>query len=948
MYITKCMVVEKKIEGLVKTVFAKKVERRNINMGKGGKNTNAVGKEKEDDNIFDKNNNFQDFDNILLDVRLRKALLFLFKYVYPTKIQKLAIPYILKGNDVILNSKTGSGKTMAYLIPVVQNLIKFNINEKEHLKFFYKCIIISPTEELCLQIYDVVEKLCTYVKTIVTVNHNVNKSFYEDPTILVTTPKLLCNYKKKKKKKKNQDILSNLKILILDEADILHTYEFQKPINALTHHYLSKSFAKKYQVIMASATLKKTISYSTSFFLHNPFYLTTEGGEMLDCKSHLAKGDKSRNTSDNVTTDAANDLGVDKRKDHCSQNNIPQMVTPTFRGMSFYYLYDDEVTKYIYLYFLINNKNIKYKSIIFTRTIGDAYKIKIFLTYLNISSAVLNPHHSILIKQNVILAFNSSKFYFLICPQFHKKKLKNFKGGDHNTELEHIQGEDLDLIEDAETGVTFPEEEDDFDSDYGVNELASREEEKIAGGETNDKEEKIADGETNDKEEKIADGETNDKEEKIADGETNDKEEKIADGETNDKEEKIAGGETNDKEEKIADGETNDKEEKIAGGETNDKEEKIADGETNDKEEKIAGGETNDKEEKIADGETNDKEEKIAGGETNDKEEKIADGETNDKEEKIAGGETNDKEEKIADGEAIPDEKNDVDSDSQSESSYMSEDSNEERDFLYNRGLDFKSVTCVVNFDMPEDKETFIHRIGRTGRLNKIGTIISLVNEKKEEEKNIINRIKKENICIMSRKNIHPNKIEAFRYRVESTLGKCTYKRIKFLIQKELLYQSLKSSQLKEFFTLHVNEKKNINKIVKTFNDKIIPYKLIKDRNQSIFLSKSNKINNSNSNYNSNSNNNNNNIQDRNKNKNKQQREPLVQKYKGGFIITQKGYEDQLRKEPENEVADPFKLPALCGKRLRHYMFNKYVKHNINPREVKDFSNKKRKKNNKY
>ncbi|SBT50387.1 DEAD/DEAH helicase, putative [Plasmodium ovale wallikeri] len=827
MYITKCMVVEKKIEGLVKTVFAKKVERRNINMGKGGKNTNAVGKEKEDDNIFDKNNNFQDFDNILLDVRLRKALLFLFKYVYPTKIQKLAIPYILKGNDVILNSKTGSGKTMAYLIPVVQNLIKFNINEKEHLKFFYKCIIISPTEELCLQIYDVVEKLCTYVKTIVTVNHNVNKSFYEDPTILVTTPKLLCNYIKEKKKKKNQDILSNLKILILDEADILHTYEFQKPINALTHHYLSKSFAKKYQVIMASATLKKTISYSTSFFLHNPFYLTTEGGEMLDCKSHLAKGDKSRNTSDNVTTDAANDLGVDKRKDHCSQNNIPQMVTPTFRGMSFYYLYDDEVTKYIYLYFLINNKNIKYKSIIFTRTIGDAYKIKIFLTYLNISSAVLNPHHSILIKQNVILAFNSSKFYFLICPQFHKKKLKNFKGGDHNTELEHIQGEDLDLIEDAETGVTFPEEEDDFDSDYGVNELASREEEKIAGGETNDKEEKIADGETNDKEEKIADGETNDKEEKIADGETNDKEEKIA------------------------------------------------------------------------------------------------------------GGETNDKEEKIADGEAIPDEKNDVDSDSQSESSYMSEDSNEERDFLYNRGLDFKSVTCVVNFDMPEDKETFIHRIGRTGRLNKIGTIISLVNEKKEEEKNIINRIKKENICIMSRKNIHPNKIEAFRYRVESTLGKCTYKRIKFLIQKELLYQSLKSSQLKEFFTLHVNEKKNINKIVKTFNDKIIPYKLIKDRNQSIFLSKSNKINNSNSNYNSNSNNNNNNIQDRNKNKNKQQREPLVQKYKGGFIITQKGYEDQLRKEPENEVADPFKLPALCGKRLRHYMFNKYVKHNINPREWK-------------
>ncbi|SBS98583.1 ATP-dependent RNA helicase DBP9, putative [Plasmodium ovale] len=841
-------------------------------MGKGGKNTNAVGKGKDDD-MFDKNSNFQDFDNILLDVRLRKALLYLFNFVYPTKIQKLAIPYILKGNDVILNSKTGSGKTIAYLIPVVQNLIKFNINEKEHLKFFYKCIIISPTEELCLQIYDVVEKLCTYVKTIVTVNHNVNKSFYEDPTILVTTPKLLCNYIMEKKKKKNQDILSNLKILILDEADILHTYEFQKPINALTRHYLPKSFAKKYQIIMASATLKKTISSSTSFFLHNPFYLTTEGGEILDCKSHLSKGDKSRGTNDTSISAVADDLGVDKRRDECGKNNVPQMVTPTFRGMSFYYVYDEEVTKYIYLYFLINNKSIQYKSIIFTRTIGDAYKIKIFLTYLNISSAVLNPHHSILIKQNVILAFNNSKFYFLICPQFHKKKSKNCKGGDDNTELEHIKGENLDSIEDAETEVTLPEQEADFDCDYGVNELASREEEEIPGCETNDKEKEIS------------------------------------------------------------------------------------------------SGEANDKEKEISSGEANDKEKEIPGGEANDKEREISSGEAKDKEKEISSGEANDKEKETPGGEVIPDDQNDVDSDSQSESSYMSEDPNEERDFLYNRGLDFKSVTCVVNFDMPEDKETFIHRIGRTCRLNKIGTIISLVHENKEEEKKIINRIKKENICIMSKKNIHPNKIEAFRYRVESTLGKCTYKKIKFLIQKELLYQSLKSSQLKEFFTLHVNEKKNINKIVKTFNDKIIPYKLIKDRNQSIFLSKSNKIknnsrnssrnssrnnssnnsnsNNSNSNNNNSSNNNNNNnIQGRNKNK--QQKEPLVQKYKGGFIITQKGYEDQLRKEPENEVADPFKLPALCGPRLRHYMYNKYVKHKINPREVKGPLNKKRKKNNKH
>ncbi|CRG97045.1 DEAD/DEAH box ATP-dependent RNA helicase, putative [Plasmodium gallinaceum] len=688
------------------------------------KEKNQVKNEKFDE-LFDKSNNFLNFDNVLLDVRLRKSLLYLFKFKHPTKIQKLSIPYILKGNDVIINSKTGSGKTMAYLIPSIQNLIKLNLNEKEHLKFFYKCIIISPTEELCLQIYEVAQKLCVYLKDIISINHNINRKFYEHPTILVSTPKNLCNYIIEKKKKNNLDILMNLKVLIIDEADVLHTEEFQKYMNKLTN-YLPKSFSKKYQIIMASATLKKSIIEKTNLFLHKPIYLNIE--EEID--NIIEKKEK-------------------KQK---------------FKGKSFYYIYEDELTKYIYLFNLIKDKMIQYKSIIFTNTIRDAYKIKIFLTYFNISSSILNPNHPILIRQNIIVAFNNSKFYFLICPQYEKNTFENIK--NKNNLVEQIK-----LNEQI-----FTEDNDNTDETYSIDENNE-------------------------------------------DNENYSKDENIMDNEYN-----------------------------------------------------------------------------SDGGIIEYKVDCDTENNSND--------------------EIYSDDENEINSKNNSH--------NEEKDFLYSRGLDFYDVKCVVNFDMPLDEETFLHRIGRTCRLNNKGISISFINKDSVLEKDILNRIADKNICFMIKKDMEFSNVEKFRYRVESTLNKCTNKKIKLYIQKEILYQSLKSKQLKEFFNSHINEKKKISKIVRQFNKTIIPQKLIKDRNESIFLNKS-KTNNK-----------------LIKKGDKEQNKLYSLKKNSGFIITEKGYEEQLSKEPKTEVADPSKLPPLCGRKLKKYIYVKYIKKN---KKKNIYKNKKIKKN---
>ncbi|CDU20921.1 ATP-dependent RNA helicase DBP9, putative [Plasmodium yoelii] len=726
--------------------------------------------------FFDVSNNFEGFDNILLDVRLRKALLYLFKFKHPTKIQKISIPSILKGNDTILNAKTGSGKTMAYLIPAIQRLIKFNIDEKEHLKFFYKCIIIAPTEELCLQIYNVGDKLCSYLKGIVTINHNVNNIFYDHPTILVSTPKHLCNYILEHKNKNNQNILSNLKILIIDEADVIHTKEFQKPMYTLTRNYLPKSFSKKYQIIMASATLKKNIIEKTKLFLHKPIYLTTEEDQKtteMKNKKHPIDSQIVESSKKSRKNNTVNDEGV------ISQGNGDVDATNLkFVGKSFYYLYDEELTKYIYLYLLIKNKTVKFKSIIFTASTTDAYKIKIFLTYLNITSSILNPNHPILIKQNIIFSFNSSKFYFLICPQFEKNTVRA-------SQKESIN-ENLSENEPTKDELTDEELKSELSENESIIEDINNEE---------------------------IEGELSDEE--IKDGLSNDE----IEGELSDEEIKNELSENESNREEIND-------------------------------------------------------------------------------EEIKG--------ELSDGESVKEE---MDWDQISD-----ENEKEEKDFLYNRGLDFHNVSCVINFNMPLDKETFLHRIGRTCRLNTKGISISFVDENKEIEKNIIKEIEDENICFMKEKNMNFNSIETYRYRVESTLSKCTQRKINLFIQKEILYHSLKSNELKEFFNSHASEKRKINKIIKRFNKHIISQKFIKDRNESIFLKKmtpSDTIKKNGS------------FDKRSKNNNRGMQH--IEKRKKGFAITQKGYEDQLKKEPNEEVTDPTKLPPLFGKRLRNYMYMKYI-----------------------
>ncbi|KAL8952091.1 MAG: hypothetical protein Q9222_001959 [Ikaeria aurantiellina] len=136
----------------------------------------------------------------------------------PTGIQKGCIPKILEGRDVIGGSKTGSGKTVAFTVPILQKWAK------ESMGIF--AVILTPTRELALQIYEQVKAISTSLslKAILVVGGTEMRpqaiALSQRPDIVIATPGRLADHIKTS----GLDTTSGLRrtrIVILDEADRL-------------------------------------------------------------------------------------------------------------------------------------------------------------------------------------------------------------------------------------------------------------------------------------------------------------------------------------------------------------------------------------------------------------------------------------------------------------------------------------------------------------------------------------------------------------------------------------------------------------------------------------------------------------------------------------------------------------------------------------------------------
>jgi ATP-dependent RNA helicase RhlE len=185
-------------------------------------------------------------------------------YDNPTLVQEKTIPLVLKKKDVIVSAQTGTGKTAAFALPIIQSLFDRQNASKKGKKI--KALIISPTRELALQIAKNFETYSTYTNlrnTVVFGGTSIEPQkdiLKKGVDILIATPGRLLDLHK-------QDIinLDYVETLVLDEADLMLDMGFIDDVKKI-----ERLCPDEKQILLFSATIPYKVEQLAKTILKSP------------------------------------------------------------------------------------------------------------------------------------------------------------------------------------------------------------------------------------------------------------------------------------------------------------------------------------------------------------------------------------------------------------------------------------------------------------------------------------------------------------------------------------------------------------------------------------------------------------------------------------------------------------------------------------------------------
>ena len=182
-----------------------------------------------------------------------------------TEIQEKSIPVIMKGLDIIGRSNTGTGKTAAFGIPVIEKILQ---NDSD----FIQTLILCPTRELARQACEEIKKFSKYknwVKPLAIFGGvSIDKQIYQlkrGVNIIIGTPGRIIDHINRHTLK-----LQNLKTIVLDEADEMLQMGFREDIENILQY-----IPKERQTILFSATMPPEILAITHKYQNNPILIKT-------------------------------------------------------------------------------------------------------------------------------------------------------------------------------------------------------------------------------------------------------------------------------------------------------------------------------------------------------------------------------------------------------------------------------------------------------------------------------------------------------------------------------------------------------------------------------------------------------------------------------------------------------------------------------------------------
>ncbi|OQS04721.1 DEAD/DEAH box RNA helicase [Thraustotheca clavata] len=326
-----------------------------------------------------------------LDKRLSKACAKL-QFVHATLVQKHCIPLALQGKDLLVRARTGSGKTAAFSLPVLQKILAANSNKKG-----IKAIILVPTKELVDQTRAHIWELMYYCRDVISVlglsgqSVSAQQALLRDiPDILISTPSRLVIHLEAG----NVDLKSSVHTIVMDEADLVLSFGYGEDVKKIFN-----ALPKICQHFFMSATLSPELDALKKVVLHNPAIVKLEEGH--------------------------------------TDGKLQQ-----------YYLPVPQKDKDLLVYALIKFGVIHGKVIFFVNTTSAAYRIKLLFEQFSIKAAVLNaklPHNS---RQHIIQQFNRGMIDYLIATD---DSVDKDEGDDEtDSDEEEEENEDNDQVEEVE------------------------------------------------------------------------------------------------------------------------------------------------------------------------------------------------------------------------------------------------------------------------------------------------------------------------------------------------------------------------------------------------------------------------------------------------------------------------------------------------------------------
>lgn len=223
-------------------------------------------------------------------------------YQQMTPVQAQSLPVLLEGKDVIAQAKTGSGKTAAFSLGLLQNL-----NVK---RFRIQAMVLCPTRELADQVAKEIRKLARAIHNIkvltlcggVPMGPQIG-SLEHGAHIIVGTPGRILDHLTK-----GRIQLNELNTLVLDEADKMLEMGFQEPIDAII-----EATPKTRQSLLFSATFPEQINKIASKLLTDPVHVKVQANESQNTiQQSFYKVDSPQHKLEAITA-----LLLDKRPDSC-------------------------------------------------------------------------------------------------------------------------------------------------------------------------------------------------------------------------------------------------------------------------------------------------------------------------------------------------------------------------------------------------------------------------------------------------------------------------------------------------------------------------------------------------------------------------------------------------------------------------------------------------------